>query len=136
MFSTFSNRRLPQLCASLFALSTMFPIAASVYPPDPPRWLGGADVGVAALLLTAAIALAMRIQAEVIDDDRVKAFRASQVVISAIPVLLVLFFIFGAHIKWDVLVIGLAWRGWLLIYSLPYLISAQRTGPRLRSSPH
>lgn len=129
IFITFSNRRLAQLCASLFALSTMFPIAASAYPPDAPRWWGGADVGVAALLVTAAIALAMRIQSEVIDDDRVKAFRASQVVMSAIPVLLLLFFISGTRITWDVLVIGLAWRGWLLIYSLPCLIAAQRTVP-------
>ena len=47
-----------------------------------------------------------------------------------IPALLIVFFIAGDRIEWRVLVIGLAWRGWLLLYTLPYLISAvRRTAP-------
>ena len=40
-----------------------------------------------------------------------------------IPVLLIGFFIAGDRIDWQVLIVGLAWRGWLLLYTLPYLIS-------------
>jgi hypothetical protein len=43
------------------------------------------------------------------------------------PALLIVFFVVGERTDWRVLVIGLAWRGWLLLYTLPYLISATRT---------
>jgi hypothetical protein len=32
---------------------------------------------------------------------------------------IVVFFLAGDHVRWDVLLPGLAWRGWLLMYSLP-----------------
>lgn len=34
-------------------------------------------------------------------------------------VLLVIFFVAGDQVKWDVLLPGLAWRAWLLITALP-----------------
>jgi hypothetical protein len=40
-----------------------------------------------------------------------------------IPVLLICFFIAGDRIDWQALIVGLAWRGWLLLYTLPSLIS-------------
>ena len=40
--------------------------------------------------------------------------------IASVPLpLLVVFFLAGAYVRWDVLLPGLAWRGWLLMYSLP-----------------
>jgi hypothetical protein len=124
--STLAAPHLSRLCAGLFLVSTLFPVVAGVYPSDPPRWLGIADVGFAAVLLTAAISLAMQMQNRVSDGDRLEAFRLSQIVLSAIPILLALFFITGSRIKWDVLVIGLAWRAWLLLYTLPSLIAGYR----------
>jgi len=118
---------LSRICAALFVGSAMFPIAASVYPADAPRWVGFADVGFAALLLAAVISLTLQMQNRVRDDDKLTAFRISQRFISVIPLLLVLFFIAGGHVKWEILVIGLAWRAWLLLYSLPYLVTARRT---------
>jgi hypothetical protein len=56
-------------------------------------------------------------------DDRLIAFRVSQALFSVIPVLLIVFFIAGDRIDWQVLIVGLGWRGWLLLYTLPYLIS-------------
>lgn len=130
--TAFSSGQLGRLCAALFVASAMFPVAASVYPADAPRWMGVADVGLAALLLTAAISLAMQMQKRINDDDRLEAFRISQAVMSVIPILLALFFIAGSRIKWDVLVIGLGWRAWLLLYSLPFMIAAHRTAfPRM-----
>jgi hypothetical protein len=56
-------------------------------------------------------------------DDRLIAFRVSQALFSVIPVLLIVFFIAGDRIDWQVLIVGLGWRRWLLLYTLPYLIS-------------
>ncbi len=41
--------------------------------------------------------------------------------------LLVLFFVVGDHIRWHVLLPGLAWRAWLLMYSLPAAIAAYQS---------
>jgi hypothetical protein len=38
--------------------------------------------------------------------------------------LLALFFVFGDRITWNVLLPGLAWRAWLLMYTLPAAIAA------------
>ena len=57
------------------------------------------------------------------NDERLIAFRVSQSLFSVIPVLLTGFFVAGDRIDWQVLIVGLAWRGWLLLYTLPYLIS-------------
>jgi hypothetical protein len=44
--------------------------------------------------------------------------------VSLIPMLLVVFFLAGDRINWQVLIIGVACRGWLLLYTLPCLIAA------------
>lgn len=71
-----------------------------------------------------AIAVASRTRARVADPDRIAAFRATQAVLGVVPALLVLFFVAGERVDWEILVVGLAWRGWLLIYTLPYLVAA------------
>ena len=124
--STVTTRTLGRLCIGLFLASGCFPVAASISTADAPRWLGFADVGIAGLLLSTAMMLAMRSRKRLSDRDRLSAFRISQTVIYVIPVLLFLFFIAAPRINWDVLVIGLAWRGWLLLYSLPHLVAANR----------
>jgi hypothetical protein len=117
-------RSLGRVCVLLFAISTAFPVVAGFRNTGTPsRWLGLADVGVAALLLTVVFTVAGRVRTRVSDDDRLIAFRVSQALFSVIPVLLVVFFIAGDRIDWQVLIVGLAWRGWLLLYTLPYLIS-------------
>jgi hypothetical protein len=84
--------------------------------------MGLADVGVAALLVTVAITVAGRARNHVSENDRLIAFRVSQSLFSVIPILLICFFIAGDRINWQVLIVGLAWRGWLLLHTLPYLI--------------
>jgi len=119
-----STRSLGRVCILLFAVSTAFPVVAGFRNTQTPsRWLGLADVGVAALLLAVVFTVASRVHTKVSNDDRLIAFRVSQALFSAIPVLLVVFFIAGDRIDWQVLIVGLAWRGWLLLYTLPYLIS-------------
>ena len=43
------------------------------------------------------------------------------------PVLIAAYFVVGSRLNWTVLVIGLAWRIWLLLYSMPYLVAASQT---------
>ena len=75
------------------------------------------------LFLSCAV-LTSRQKAGVSNDHRVRALHVAQSVALIIPVLLGVFFLAGNRIDWQVLVIGLAWRGWLLLYTLPSLISA------------
>jgi hypothetical protein len=119
-----STRWLGRVSILLFAISTAFPVVAGFRNTDTPsRWLGLADVGVAALLLAVAFTVVSRARSRVSNDDRLIAFRLSQALFSVIPVLLIGFFVAGDRIDWQVLSVGLAWRGWLLLYTLPYLIS-------------
>jgi hypothetical protein len=124
--TTTRNPALARLCWALFALSTLFPIVASGMRTDRrPNWLGALDVAVALALAVSAMVLATRNRDMVTDADRVSAQRVSQRVLTAIPVLLAIFFIVGDRLDWTVLVIGLAWRGWLLVFTLPFLESSR-----------
>lgn len=118
-------RTLARACVLLFALSACFPLAAGLLNvAEPPRWLGVADVAVAALLILVAATVTVRVRSAVADRHRLVAFRATQNTIVLIPALLALNFIVGSRINWTVMVIGLAWRGWLFLYSLPFLAAA------------
>jgi hypothetical protein len=99
----------------------MFPMVAAWLPPGPPRWLGIADVVVATLLAAAALTLAGRDGAAVSESDIASGYRLVRVVAYVIPCLLVLFFAAGARVNWQVLVIGLAWRVFLLVMVAPHL---------------
>ena len=102
------DRRLGQVCVTLFAGSSLFPAVAGVLNlADPPLILGVADIVVAAMLVTTSILV----------DGRTRA----------------LFFLGRPRIRWDVLVAGLAWRGWLLLYVLPGLLALRR---QRVSGPH
>jgi hypothetical protein len=115
---------LGRTCVALFALSSTFPIAAGLLGERRrPPWLGAADVVIAAITFLLAAMVAARARTLVDDRHRVAAFHASQVVFAAIPLLLAAFFVAGGRVDWDVLVIGLAWRGWLLLYTLPSLVA-------------
>jgi hypothetical protein len=123
------NARLGRACVGLFALSTAFPITASLLGDNrTPPWLGTMDVAFAAILFVSAVMVAVRARTLVTDRHRVAAFHTSQVVFATVPLLLAVFFLAGERVDWDVLVIGLAWRGWLLLYTLPFLIAALEGG--------
>ena len=124
-----SLRALGRICVALFALSTAFPVAAGVLNLSrPSRWMGIADVVVATLLFCSTAAVWMRGRSVVSDGHRLVAFRATLIVIAVIPALLAAYFVAGPRIDWAVLVIGLAWRAWLLLYSLPFLAAALAAG--------
>ena len=120
-----SLRTLGRSSVALFAFSTTFPVVAGfIGPGDKPRWLGVADVAVAAVTFGVAALVASRARSLATDAHRARAYRVSQGVLAAIPVLLVAFFALGERIDWTVVVIGLAWRAWLFLYTLPFLLAA------------
>jgi len=113
--------------AAVFGVSTAFPIAASIWPADAlPTWVGILDV----VLAFAAVGLAIRVVTLAEKQIGDRAIRGSYRVyrgLASVPLaLLVLFFVVGDHIKWNVLLPGLAWRAWLLMYTLPAAIAAYR----------
>ena len=109
---------------AVLGISTAFPIVASLWSADAPTWVGILDV----ILAFVAVGLAFRVVtlAEKRVDDR--AIRLSYRIyrgLAGVPLaLLVLFFVAGDHIRWHVLLVGLAWRAWLLMYTLPAAIAA------------
>jgi len=127
--TTATHGVLGRTCVALFALSSAFPIAAALLGDSRrPPLLGTADFCVAMILLVSAVAVAARARTLVTDKHRIAAFHTSQVVFAAVPLLLAVFFVVGGRVDWTVLVIGLAWRGWLLLYTLPFLIALLEAG--------
>jgi hypothetical protein len=125
MISSGGSRRLGYVCLVLFVGSGIFPIAAGVLAVDVvPRWIGIADVATAGALFAAAIAVITRSGKSVTDEDKVTALKALQRLSLAVPALLVLFLVWGGGIRWDVMIVGLAWRVWLLVQILPALVAA------------
>jgi hypothetical protein len=120
---------LARLVLALFGISTCFPLVAAVLnSPDPPRALGLADVAIAAVLVTFAGILHVRASPLVTDRDLVRAWRAMRHVWSIIPILLIVFFLAGSRISWQVLVIGLGWRFWMFVALLPEIAAARASG--------
>ena len=119
---------------TLFAGSSLFPAVAGVLNlADPPLILGVADIVVAAMLVTAAILVDGRTRAFVDNRHRAAAYGVSRKAAAGVLVLLALFLLGRPRIRWDVLVTGLAWRGWLLLYVLPGLLALRR---KRVSGPH
>lgn len=113
--------------ALLFGVSSAFPVIASLIDATRlPRQLGWLDVAVAAALVIAAARTVARYQTLVTDADRVVAWRHSQRFFHIVPLMLALFFVAGDRIDWPVLVIGISWRTWLLLYTWPSLVAASR----------
>ena len=116
-----SLRSLAIATAVVFCISTVFPVIAALSRNTAawPRIWGVLDGILAFVLVTMAIVLSVRTQGRVTKQADNTVYRAYRVLIHGILVLLVVFFLFGDRIAWNVGLVGLAWRAWLLLYSLP-----------------
>ena len=113
---------------TLLVLSTCFPIWAAVTPGDPPTSAGILDGLLAALLFALLLLLHLRgSQPDLV--ARAKSYDACQYV-AAVPLLLLVPFLMGYSIEWDVLLPGLAWRGWYLVMALPLIAATLQHGMR------
>jgi hypothetical protein len=122
-------RPLCRVTAILFAVPTVFPVAAGLAtdPQSLPRWWGAVDVALAFLLALLAFAVFGIGQTSITPMDEHQTYRVYRVLIHSIFALILIFFLFGDHIAWNRCLTGFAWRGWLLLYVLPAWIAAYRS---------
>ena len=114
------GRPLVRLGAGVFGVSTLFPLVAGIVPAGLlPSWVGIVDVGLAIILVILMLVLVGLAGSSI--QSRVKqfAYEVYRGAASLLIVLLIAYFVFGNEINWNVLLIGLAWRAWVLFYSLP-----------------
>jgi hypothetical protein len=112
----------------LFCISTLFPIIASIIPADQlPGWIGIADVVLAFVVVMLGLAI-LSIAGNKVQNLDVQASYQVYRALGTVPlILLVIFFIAGDRLSWNVLLPGLAWRTWLLVYTLPAGLTLWRT---------
>ncbi len=118
---------LARTCLWLLGGSTLFPIVASLTEAGAlPLWIGVLDVVVATIVVIVALTLTLRTSPASTAGDWQESMRLARVAVAAIPLLLAMFFLAGSRVRWQVLVIGLAWRAWLLVFIAPQLAVALR----------
>ena len=86
-------------------------------------YLGYLDVAIAffCFLIFVLLSIINRKQKDIITTS--KAQKITEYV-STIPLILISLYLIGVKLNWDILLIGIGWRFWLLIIALPYLVSA------------
>lgn len=116
------------LFCALYILSLLFVVVASLIDlSQHPAWMGIADVIAAFLLVSVMIAIAVTAQGKVSPKAEHSSYRVYRW-LGVLPlVLLVLFFLMGEAISWTTLLPGLAWRAFVLIYSLPFALELNNT---------
>jgi hypothetical protein len=121
------NRRLGIAFIFLFAVSVLFPIIASVMNKSDHvlKIPGFFDVAIAISCFMLFAALYM-INAKQIDDKIITRTKKIVEYIATIPLILIVLYFSGVKINWEILLIGLGWRFWLLIMAIPYIIAASR----------
>jgi len=109
----------------LFISSLLFPLAASTVLADPPAtWIGVADVAVAAALVLLGMTFVSRAPSPHAASAQALMVSAFRGLANVVLLLLVVYFVAGEHVRWSVLLVGLAWRAWLLVFVLPGWIAA------------
>ena len=117
----------------LFAVSTAFPVVASlVHAEDLPSWVGRIDVGLALLFVIAAFALDGLNKEKPSEHVIRTSYRIYRAMGTLPLVILVIFFLLGSAIRWEILLPGLAWRAWVFMYMLP--VALMLWNPPLRNN--
>lgn len=112
----------------LFSLSTSFPIVASVRDMEQvPLWVGGVDVALALLLAGLMVLIEWQARGHIDYEVQQDSYRIYRALSHLLLVVLIVFFFFGNEVKWGVLLPGLAWRAWLLLYTLPSALALWKT---------
>jgi hypothetical protein len=119
--------------AVLFGVSVALLVWASTLaaaiPPGTITWQGVVDVATAFTLVILGALLTMRANELV---GRTALRTAHGVATVLVPLVLVAMWLYAAKLQWNVLLVGLAWRMWLLLYALPAVIAVWRPSRRSR----
>lgn len=119
-----SGRPLVIAGAVLFGISMAFPLAAGLVVVNrPPTWVGVFDVAAALSWAVVMMVIEGLALGRIADSAKLTSYRLYRGLAHLLLVLLVMFFVAGERINWSVLLPGLVWRLWLLIYTLPAALS-------------
>ena len=123
-----SGRPLALGAAIVFCISSAFPVIAGLSKNTAsfPKWWGMLDVGIAFVLAIIAIVILAIANGRVNKLAEDSSYRAYRVLTHGILAIIVIFFLLGDQITWSNCLTGLAWRAWLLLYSLPAWFTALR----------
>jgi len=82
------------------------------------------DVGIALICFIIYVLLAARIK----QTAAAVANRSQRIIqyIAIAPLILICFYFIKVDINWQILLIGLGWRFWLLVMTVPYLVEGLR----------
>jgi hypothetical protein len=107
-------------------VSTGFPVVTSALVVDSvPRWVGVADVSLAAGLLAGAAWLSKATRPFAMTaTTNDQAYALNKTLLQVPLALLAMFFLIGKHLNWTVLLCGLAWRAWLVSAIARQLVTA------------
>lgn len=109
----------------LFIISTLFPIVSSLQPDitTTPVWIGALDVLIALVLVALLVIATTKARDKIDDHVKGTSFHIYQF-LAVVPLFLwVIFFLFGDKIRWEILLPGLAWRAWALLYCIPSMVA-------------
>jgi hypothetical protein len=124
--SPLSKHRLAIVAAVAFFVSSVFPVVAGLSHNTAsfPKWWGNLDVSLAFVLALLALAILGVTQGKVNKQAECVSYRAYRILTHGIFLMLVVFFLAGDRIVWNNCLTGLAWRAWLLLYTLPAWVTA------------
>ena len=131
------GRPLALVAAVVFCISSAFPVIAGLSKNTAsfPKWWGMLDVGIAFVLAILAFVILALANGRVNKQAEDASYRAYRVLTHGILAIIIIFFLFGDRVTWSNCLTGLAWRTWLLLYSLPAWFTALRGAPVLSGSP-
>jgi hypothetical protein len=131
------SRRLAIVAAVAFFVSSVFPVVAGLSHNTAsfPKWWGTLDVSLAFVLALLALAILGVTQGKVNKQAEDMSYRAYRILTHGIFLMLVLFFLAGDRITWINCLTGLAWRTWLLLYTLPAWVTAAMPQKEIATSP-
>ena len=124
------NRRLGIAFIFLFGVSVLFPIIASVMNKSDTVLIipGFFDVAIAISCFILFVILYI-INSKHIDNKIITRTKKIVEYVATIPLILIVLYFSEVKLNWEILLIGLGWRFWLLIMAIPYVIAAsKRTG--------
>jgi hypothetical protein len=130
------GRTLALATAVVFFISSVFPVVAGLSKNTEsfPKWWGPLDVGIAFVLALLAMAVLALTEGNVSKQAESASYRAYRILTHGILAMGVIFMLFGDRIVLINCFTGLAWRTWLLLYSLPAWFTALRAAPGVSGS--
>ncbi len=98
------------------------------------KWVGYWDVLVAAGLFAVTFWIEFNIRKRIHPDAILVSYRVYRGGASLLLVLLSIFLVIGDRVEWNILLSGLAWRTWLLVYALPAGVTAWKIDVLVRGN--